>query len=385
MLVAHILAGLAVLSLALTLWQWWVARRFPLHRRVTDGSFTPAVTVLKPLKGSDAESVRCLQSWLAQEFHGPVQVLFGVASANDPVCQTVRSLLPKFPQCDARLIVCAQSLGANAKVSTLSQLLPHARHEIIVVSDADVRVPPDFLVNAVEPLRDGGVGLVHCFYRLANPTTAAMRWEAIAVNADFWSQVLQARSLSPITFALGAVMALRRAELEAVGGFAALADYLADDFQLGRLVARSGKRLELCPVVVECWSALMGWRAVWEHQLRWARTIRVCQPLPWFWSILGNATWWPLLWWLAQPTRDVLLAVLGCLGVRVATASFHQARLTQAWPAVSALWLVPLKDLLHLLLWALSFLGGRVNWRGEVYRVQAGGRLVKLRPAEAGP
>src|SRR5262249_27245117 len=133
-------------------------------------------------------------------------------------------------------------------------------------------------------------GLACCFYRLPNPSTLAMQWEAIAINADFWSQVLQAQSLKPVDFALGAVMALPRSCLEEIGGFKTLVNCLADDYQLGNRIARRGHAITLCPVVVDCWSDPMDWAAVWKHQLRWARTIRVCQPLPYFFSVLSNAT-----------------------------------------------------------------------------------------------
>lgn len=377
-------AALALLSLALTVWQFLVARRFPLHRRVIDPSFAPAVTLLKPLKGREADTPRCLESWLTQNYPAPVQVLFGVASADDPVCDTVRSLIAKCPGSDAQLVVCGESLGANAKVSTLIQLLRHARHEILVVSDADVRVPPDFLINGVAPLRDERVGLVNSFYRLANPATLAMRWEAVAINADFWSQVLQSKSLKPLDFALGAAMVTRRSELDAIGGFGALVDCLADDYQLGRLIAVRNKRILLSPVVVECWSEAMSWEQVWSHQLRWARTIRVCQPAPWFFSLLANATLWPCLWLLVHPTRAVLLTATGCLLVRIATAQYHQRKLVRVRAPLSLAWLVPVKDLLQAVLWALSFLGSRVVWRDESYRVKAGGRLIKIHPAGHG-
>ena len=193
---------------------------------------------------------------------------------------------------------------------------PLAKHDLLVISDADVRVPPDLLANLVRlPARAALVrppGLACCFYRLANPATLAMRWEAIAINADFWSQVLQSRSLKPIDFALGAVMALPRSRLEEIGGFKALADCLADDYQLGNRIARRGHPIVLCPVVVDCWSAPMGWAAVWKHQLRWARTIRVCQAAPYFFSILSNATLWPLVWVAAKPAAPVFGVALFC-------------------------------------------------------------------------
>ena len=174
------------------------------------------------------------------------------------------------------------------------------------------------------------VGLVNCFYLLANPSTFAMQWEAIAINADFWSQVLQAQSLKPIDFALGAVMAIRKQQLAEIGGFAALADCLADDYQLGNRIARKGYRIALSTVPVECWSEPMGWAAVWKHQLRWARTVRVCQPLPYFFSILSNPTLWPLLWVAAKPSPISVGFLLLCLFLRIVTAWHLQRRLSNS-------------------------------------------------------
>ena len=156
-----------------------------------------------------------------------------------------------------------------------------------------------------------------------------MQWEAIAVNADFWSQVLQSRSLKPLDFALGAVMAIRRQQLQEIGGFAPLVNCLADDYQLGNRVARHGHSIAISPVVVECWSAPMGWTDVWKHQLRWARTIRVCQPAPYFFSLLSNATLWPLLWLIVRPAAPVAACGFFCFLVRVLTALNLQQRLNQ--------------------------------------------------------
>jgi len=372
------LAILALLSLALTLWQWLAARRFPLHRRVADKSFAPALTLLKPLKGCDAATEKCLRSWLAQDYSGPMQFLFGVAEAADPVCEIVRKLLAEFPQRDARLIVCPEVLGTNSKVSKLVQLERAACHELLVVSDADVLAPEDFLANAVAPLREEGVGLVNCFYQLANPTTTAMRWEAVAVNADFWSSVLQARTLAPLDFALGAAMVLRRRQLAEIGGFAGIVDCLADDYQLGHRLARRGHRIELTPVVVECWGAPLDWRAVWRHQLRWARTIRVSKPVAYFFSLLGNAALWPLLWFAVFPGQLPLFFLLLALLVRILTALHLQWKLTRTAAADAGWWLVPVKDLLAAATWLLAFTGNRIEWRGDRYRLRRDGTLEKV-------
>jgi ceramide glucosyltransferase len=350
-----------------------------LHQRISCTSFTPAITVLKPLKGADANTPECLRSWLAQDYPGDVQFLFGVAAADDPACAVVQKLLAEFPQRDARLLICRESLGANAKVSTLVQLEREARHEYVIISDADVRLPGDFLRNCMAPLQSPGTGLVTCFYRLANPVTLAMRWEAVAINADFWSQVLQARSLKPLDFALGAVMAMRRDCLPPIGGFLALADFLADDYQLGRLLARHGKQIVICPVVVECWEAPQTWGQVWRHQLRWARTIRVCQPAPYFFSILSNATLWPLLLVLSNFKLPLLGVASFLLALRALMAQYLQYRLTQSRAHVWYDFMVPVKDLLQAVLWALAFAGNTVEWRGQFYRVDTGGKLTPLR------
>jgi ceramide glucosyltransferase len=378
---------LALLSLALLLWQWLVARRFPLHQRVTDASFTPDVTLLKPLKGCDAATEDCLRSWFAQQYGGRVQILFGVASAEDPVCTIVQRLQKEFPDRDAQLLVSGPLTGTNAKVSKLAQLEPMAKHDLFVISDADVRVPPDFLANVVAPFALHAstldtssrrpCALVNCFYRLANPTTAAMQWEAIAINADFWSQVLQSRSLKPLDFALGAVMAVRQKQLQEIGGFDALKDCLADDYQLGNRIAKRGYRLELSPVVVECWSAPMGWAAVWKHQLRWARTIRVCQPVPYFFSILSNAAVWPLLWLFIYPANWAFGVTVALLLWRVLSAQILQNRLTRTPPHPVDASLVVLKDLLGGAIWVAAFMGNEIGWRGEMYHIQPGGKMIK--------
>lgn len=410
-------AALAAASLASTLWQWLAARRFPLHRVLPPPTQSPGVTLLKPLKGADAFTEANLRSWLEQEYAGPVQVLFGVADPDDPAAAVVRRLLAQFPDRDASLVVCPERIGANAKVAQLVQLEARAKHGLLVVSDADVFAPSHLLNSLVALLEgaDGGacgatnepspVGLVTCFYRMAEARTAPMRWEAVAVNADFWSQVLQGLSFRELDFALGAVMALRREDLQAIGGFRSLADYLADDFQLGQRIARSGRRVVLSPVVVESRSSPCGWRQVWRHQLRWARTIRVCQPLLYGLSLFGNATLWPLVWAVSGLARlcggtsgmaggngpgDCLAEMaLICAPAfwlaRVLCARDLQGRLTLYRPRwTEAAWPL-LKDLLSVGLWVAAFAGNRLEWRGEWYRVRRDGTLQRLGAAHEQP
>ena len=379
---ANIFGALALLSGGLAVWQWLAARKFLLHRKIAVENFAPAVSILKPLKGGDATTRESLQSWFRQNYAGSVEILFGIADENDPAAEIVRALLAENPAANARLVICQNLIGANAKSAKLVQLEKLAQHDLILTCDADVRVPLDFLANFVPPLRDEKIALVNCFYRLANPTTNAMRWETIAVNADFWSQVVQSTTLKAPDFALGAVMLTRRLALAQIGGFAALADCLADDYQLGRRLAAQGHRIALASVVVECWDRAMNWQEVWHHQLRWARTIRVCQPLPYFLSILANGTLWPLLWLLANGAGNyspwLSLVALACVLGRILMAWDLQRRFTPDRDLVSPHWLVPVKDLLHFAVWCNAFLGNTVEWRGQRMRLHSDGTLTAL-------
>src|SRR5258706_11075760 len=229
--------SVAFLSAGINVWQWAAPARFPLHRRSPKRDFTPGITLFKPLKGSDDETRACLESWFAQDYRGPIQILFGVADARDPVCEAVRELQTLHPDRDVELVICDPILGANAKVSTLTYLEKKAKHPFWVISDADVFAPKDLLSEMVQKFERGDVALVNCFYKLPPPKTAAMIWENIGVNSDFWSQVCQSNSIKPMTFALGAAMAVRREAFEKIGGFKPLLNQLADDYQLGRRLA----------------------------------------------------------------------------------------------------------------------------------------------------
>jgi ceramide glucosyltransferase len=394
-----VLGAFALVSLLLMMWQFIAGLRYPLHRAAAHAGFAPPVSVLKPLKGCDPNTRDCLASWLEQSYPGPVQILFGVADPNDPVCVVVQELLQANPKVDAQLVVCLERVGPNAKISKLLQLDRQARYEHLVMSDADVFVPKDFLSGFLPALRDPGVGLVHCFYRLAKPMTAAMQWEAVGINADFWAQVLQARDLGMKDFALGAVLGTTRSHLERAGSWAALLDCLADDYELGRRMARTGARVELGPVVVECRERALGWAEVWQHQLRWARTIRYCRPWSYFFSLLGNATVWPLLFCLfgdaggfsvslVPPSYAVPgyyppglhvswggLGLVGCLFFRIISALWLQSKCTRCLDHLAWWWMVPVKDLLQAAVWAVSFCGNQVVWRGERFRLWPGGKL----------
>lgn len=378
-----VLAFLTALSVLLTLWQWACGWRFPLHQRTHRVGRFRAVTLLKPVRGWDATTAQAVQSWLTQDYPAPVQVLFGV-DEDDPAAQAgIRELIATLTEERARLVLCHRKLGPHPKIAKLVQLYPHARHDLIVVSDADVWAPPDLLTQTTPMLEDLAVGLVNCLYCQPEAPTLAMRWTSVAINADFWTQVLQSNSIKPQDFALGAVMITRRREVDAIGGFLSCIDYLADDYQLGRRIAQLERLIQLSPVVVECRSPRMNWSHVWDHQLRQARTIRVCQPVPYFVSILNNVTLWSVLWLVAAPAPPTLAGVLVAQLIRCATALHSESRLCRTRVRKALFWTIMLKDLLHFGTWAAAFLGNRVDWRGERFVLRAGGRLERAVPVPA--
>jgi ceramide glucosyltransferase len=384
-LIATVLIWLAVLSIGLNLWQWLAAKsfRFGAPARGTRDGSNPGVSILRPLKGCDVETERCLESWFQHAYDGDCEILFGVASEWDPVCDVVRRLINKHPTQKADLVICGPLLGANAKVSSLCHLLDRAEHEVVIISDQDVLVTPDFLSSLVAPLHDKNVGLVNCLYTLGNPVGLPMWIEAVAINSDFWSHVLQGNTIRRMDFALGAAMATTKTRLAQIGGFESLVDYLADDYQLGNRIANTGARVEICSTPVECRSEPQDAEEVWSHQLRWARTVRVCQPLPYFLSILSNATLWPLLAAMGHGPRSIELLVTA-LVVRVMTAQMNYDQMVgqAGWKAGL---LAPAKDLLQVPIWALAFFGNEISWRDQRFHVDRGGRLTPLAWASPDP
>ena len=353
------LAILALLSFALYIWQFYLGIRFRLNPNPSATAFPP-ITILKPLKGCDAQTEACLRTWLEQDYPAPVQIVFGVDSENDPAVQLIRNRLK------SDVVVCPKALGPNAKVSTLAQLEPLIYYDLIIISDADVSVPKDFLRHVAALFEAQQPAMASCLYKLSGATNLAMRIEAFMVNSDFWSQVLQSIALKPMNFALGAAMIIKREALAKLGGFGAIVDYLADDFQLGNRV--HGK-VELCSAVVECRGSPMTWAQVCAHQVRWARTIRVCQPLPFFFSILSNPTVWPLVWLAAS---DAWLPTCTMLALRSVGGAILEHKLNRRFNP----FLAPLSDLLRAAFWLLAFAGNRIQWGGRPFRVSRGGKLA---------
>jgi ceramide glucosyltransferase len=339
----------------------------------------PGITVFKPLKGLEPLSRECLTSFLTQDYR-PYQVLFGVRDEDNPVVALLGELQQAYPQSDMEIVVCPEELGLNPKISTLQQLMPRARYDLLVVADGDVKVGSDYLSQIAAPFREPEVGLVSCPYRAGRPRTLGAALEALTIAADFIPSVAAAVSVEQIRFALGATMAVTRQALTASGGFAPLADFLADDYQLGFRVASSGFQVKLLPYVVETNNPELSLAAYLAHQLRWARTYRICRPGGYLAYGISHALVYSLAILLATglaPWAWGLAAATLCM--RLVLAVFSERLCLKGELPWWAFALLPIKDLFSFGLWLASFLGSRVTWGEHDFRVTREGKLATLK------
>jgi len=347
------------------LWQ----HRLPDHQ-------LPPVSILKPLKGVDPEIWESFCSHCEQDYP-EFQLIFGVSDPADPASDIVRKLQTKYPNLPIEMIVCDRVLGANIKVSNLLQMLPAARHELLLVNDSDIRVPGGYLREVVTPLGDSSVGLVTCLYRGAASPTLGSRLEALGISTDFIPGVLSARFLEKgLHFGLGSTLAFRRSDLAAIGGFEALLDYLADDYELGRRIAATGKKVELGAAIVTTFLPAYTLRQFFRHQLRWSRTIRDARRWGYAGLLFTFGLPWALLTLLVAggATWACVLFTLTCVS-RVAVAFLAAEVVLNDRQLLRNIFLLPLRDLIAPFVWAASFMGHRIHWRGDVF-VLRDGRLI---------
>jgi len=354
------------------------ARRFFSEATPQTDSF-PAITILKPVKGMDAGSYANFASFCQQDYPGTVQMLFALASPDDPVVPVIRQLMDDFPERDISLVVNPAIHGPNYKVSNLINAFPQTKYDIIIVCDSDIRVTPGYLKSVSSHFSDPRVGLVTSLYRTSTVHGIATAVEATGFTAELVPNVMVALQLEGLSFALGASMAVQREALAAIGGFEALADYLADDYQLGNKVHRAGWRLALDRCFVESMMKPENLPSVLARQLRWARTMRVSRPggylasgitLP-FPAVLMAA-------FIAPSTPVALAAIVLLYSVRLTITTTFSRRFVKDGLLPNWLWLIPLRDMLAFCSWALSFLGNRVEWRGSRFVLKAGGKIEEL-------
>jgi ceramide glucosyltransferase len=338
----------------------------------------PPVSILKPLKGVDPEMWESFCSHCEQQYPH-YQLIFGVSDANDPAIEIVRRLQAKYPNLSIELMVCERALGTNIKVSNLAQMLPAARHEVVVVNDSDIRVPPDYLRKVVAPLADNSVGLVTCLYHGAAGSTLGARLEALSISTDFVPGVLSARFLEKgLRFGLGSTLAFRRADLASIGGFEALLDYLADDYELGRRIAATGKRIELSPATVVTFLPAYTVGQFFRHQLRWSRTIRAARRSGYFGLLFTFGLPWALATLLtAGGARRAWGLFALTLAARLVVALVTALVVLDDRQTLRNIPLLLLRDMIAPFLWAAGLIGNRIEWRGDVFDLKDG-RMTRV-------
>lgn len=355
----------------------WSAARFLRESRSRPSpTHLPPVSILKPLRGTDPDIYESFRSHCLQDYP-EYELIFGVSDPADPAIALVERLQSEFPQRTIRLVTCPKVLGTNLKVSNLVQMLPVACYDYLVVNDSDIRVPVDYLSRIMQPLSDPHLGMVTCLYRGIAGRTLGSRLEAIGISTDFSAGVLAARQLEGIRFGLGSTLAFSSKALSAIGGFEPLVDYLADDFELGARMASAGLRVQLSEVIVDHHLPDYSLRAFVDHQLRWARSTRDSRR----WGYTGVGLTFGVPWALAAlaltggaPWAIALLGVAVVL--RLAMALVVGKGVLRDEQVTRFLWLLPLRDLAALLLWAASFAGHTIDWRGDRFILEKG----KLRP-----
>jgi ceramide glucosyltransferase len=345
------------------------AARWPRHTPRTDGDSQLApISILKPVHGRDPKFYEAIRSHAADDYP-QFEILFGLTDANDPAAHDIARLQVEFPQVPISAYV-VTTAAPNAKAGVLVELARRARHPLLLVNDSDIVVEPGYLRAVAAPLADPAVGLVTCLYR-AGAESHASRAEALGIATEFMPSVLVARLIGVAEFALGSTMAFRAESLRAIGGFETIANYLADDYQLGRHINQLGLRIVFAPVVVETDLGAESWPQTWRHQLRWSRTIRVSRRSGYYGYVITHATLWALVafatrqWWAGA----LALGLRMTAGVIVGRGILHDRRV------VRDSWLIPFRDLFGFVVWLGGLFGNQVLWRGKQLTLHSDGRL----------
>ncbi|AFY73313.1 hopanoid biosynthesis associated glycosyl transferase protein HpnI [Synechococcus sp. PCC 7502] len=342
--------------------------------------YLPPITILKPVCGLDPEIYLNFASFCTQNYP-KYQLIFAVSDPNDPVIAVVKQIIHDFPSVDfphldIELVQNDRLIGTNYKISNLANALPMAKYETLVLADSDVRVDPEYLQTLVQPLADPRVGAVTCLYRpIMNGWVATL--EAVGISTDYLSSVLVANQLEGIKFALGTTIAIKKTVLAEIGGFEAIAAYLADDYQIGYLTSQLGYKVVLSHYIIDHFISTNNFPELLDRQLRWAYCTKVSRP----WGYLG------LFFTQGIATSLIFLLISGGSGWGwVGLAIAWISRMILAWvvavwglkdrTASKFLWLVPIRDLLSFGIWLYSWFSNSMNWRGRRLKLSDSGKLV---------
>jgi ceramide glucosyltransferase len=365
-------------------------RFFSRERARQLAEFFPPISILKAVRGVDFATWENYASFCRQDYP-QYEIIFALNDAEDPAGAVVRRLMEEFPQRDMRLLVGAEELGTNRKVNKLARMAAEARYEILALSDGDVRVGPRYLREVAASFAgerksakdhialEERIGAVTSFYAGIAERNLEAQLEALGAASDFFAGVLMAEWMEGLRFALGASIVTTKTWLEKIGGFAAIADMLADDYEVGRRIAEAGGRVLLSREVVWTMYPAQTLRGFWEHQLRWARTVRLCRPLSYAGLIFTHGLPWAVLAYFVAPEKWLGVTYLAAYAILrlgmawiVGVWGVRDETVRQRW------WLIPLRDALHFLVWLASLGGKRIVWGGITYTVERG-RMTPVR------
>jgi ceramide glucosyltransferase len=364
------------------------ARRGPLPA-FAPGVSSPGVSILKSLKGLDPNMLDAFRSHCRQSYAGEYELLFGVSSPDDPAIAAVEQLKQEFPSHSIQLVECPFSLGANGKVSTLVQLIPHARYDYLLINDSDITVSPRYLERVMAhfaPRADATTpgpetGLVTALYRGRAQATLPSRLETLGIATDFQAGVLLSRMIEGgLHYGLGSTLAISRRALKRIGGLEPLVDHLADDYELGARVSQAGYRVALSAEVVETAIPAYRWRGFIDHQLRWARTVRDARPWGYAGLIFTHGLAWAMLNLIASGLSPLSLWLFALsFFLRLSVAMAVGAQVLADHQVLPNLWLLPFRDMVALAIWVFGFADNTIVWRGQRFQLKNG----KLRRAES--
>jgi ceramide glucosyltransferase len=339
-----------------------------LRQRKHRGSYEP-ISILKPLSGIDDGLEQNLRSFFKQRYPA-FEILFAVRHSNDPAVAVVEKLQEEFPSVQSRLVVTGEPSYPNAKVYSLDCMLGEARHDLLVMSDSDIRVGRGFLESIAGEFKDGRIAIATCPYRAVAGRSLWSRLEAVGMNTEFLGGLLVARMLEGVRFAVGPTIVARRHALQGIDGFDRLKDYLAEDFVMGRFAADAGYGVILSRTIVEHRIGSESFLANASHRLRWARSTRrsrpggyvgqvFTNPLPLALLLCGlHPAWWPIL----APTL-----IARAIAAWAASGWVLQKNIPWHW--------LPLQDILSFGFWVAGFFGNTITWRGRRYYLHPDGRF----------
>ncbi len=349
--------------------------------------YTPPVSLLKPVRGLDFGSYENFASFCRLDYP-EYEILFAVNDERDPAAPVIERVIAEFPGRRVRLLVGAEDLGANRKVNKLARLAREAQNDVLVLTDGDVRVQPNFLREVVAPLAHEKTGAVTSFYRGIAERNLWAELEAVGASSDFFAGVLMAGWTEGIHFGLGASIATTKKWIGKMGGFEAIAGTLADDYELGNRIAKAGGAVMLCREAVWTMYPAQTPTSFWSHQMRWARTIRLLRPWSYAGLLLTQGLPWAVLAALVAPARWMAVSYL---------VAYAVLRLTMAWTVGvwgvrddvlrKKIWLVPLRDTFYFVIWLAGFGSNRITWGNDEYLVRDGQMVPVLadKPSEGNP